>query len=36
VSAEGWQALGTTAEDFMFDAEGFGQSARFYRVVSLP
>jgi hypothetical protein len=31
----GWQTLGNTTGDFLFDDGGFGQSARFYRVVSL-
>lgn len=33
---EQWQVLGDTANDFLFDSEGFGQAARFYRVVSMP
>jgi hypothetical protein len=34
--SDGWQVLGNTNGDFLFDPEGFGQSVRFYRVVSLP
>jgi hypothetical protein len=36
MTAESWQELGSTSENFLFDNAGFGQALRFYRVVSLP